>query len=166
MQKKIDTAPPEQRIADRICLSVAEITDRFSPEFQPEMMLVTPDELRTIVIAALEDYRDSSIAALAKVNAEAWIHVRQLIGGWRNTTSDNEWSEYDQMCERLAQEAHETCELYVSLPNPPGVQLASSAEAAEKLAEALKMIADGDVIPYANIANAALAQYAALKDAK
>jgi hypothetical protein len=40
--------------AARIVLAVCEIPDRNSPDDQPEMMLVTPDELRSIVCAALE----------------------------------------------------------------------------------------------------------------
>lgn len=38
-----------REISRRIALRVAEIPDRTSPEDQPEMMLVTPNELRRIV---------------------------------------------------------------------------------------------------------------------
>ena len=50
-------------IADRIVLAVCEIPDRNSPDDQPEMMLVTPEELRSIVCAALEpnDTADSAV---------------------------------------------------------------------------------------------------------
>ncbi len=41
-------------IADEIVLAVCEIPDRNSPDDQPEMMLVTPDELRRIVVAAFD----------------------------------------------------------------------------------------------------------------
>lgn len=40
-------APKE--LSRRIALRVAEIPDRTSPDDQPEMMLVTPNELRNIV---------------------------------------------------------------------------------------------------------------------
>lgn len=43
------------RIATSICQSVVEIPDRTSPDDQPDMMLVTADELHTIVICALEN---------------------------------------------------------------------------------------------------------------
>lgn len=35
--------------ADLVVRAVAELPDRTSPEDQPEMMLVTPDELRAII---------------------------------------------------------------------------------------------------------------------
>lgn len=41
------------RIAEEIVREVAELPDRTSPEDQPEMMLVTADELKAIVIANL-----------------------------------------------------------------------------------------------------------------
>lgn len=40
-------------IADRICLDVAELPDRNSPQDWPEAMLVTADELKSIVIEAM-----------------------------------------------------------------------------------------------------------------
>lgn len=43
------------RIATSICQTVAEIPDRSSPDDQPDMMLVTADELITIVLCALEN---------------------------------------------------------------------------------------------------------------
>lgn len=43
----------EQVIADRVVQEVAELPDRTSPEDWPEAMLVTADELRCIVAAAL-----------------------------------------------------------------------------------------------------------------
>lgn len=67
-----------ERIADKICLSVAEIPDRFSPEDQPEMMLVTPAELRVIILQALEDSHEQTIQAVAKL-AEALAPFRKQI---------------------------------------------------------------------------------------
>ncbi|ODU36613.1 MAG: hypothetical protein ABS88_00030 [Sphingopyxis sp. SCN 67-31] len=43
------------KIATSICQTVAEIPDRSSPDDQPDMMLVTADELHTIVTCALEN---------------------------------------------------------------------------------------------------------------
>ena len=43
------------RIATSICRTVAEIPDRSSPDDWPEAMLVTADELHTIVVCALEN---------------------------------------------------------------------------------------------------------------
>lgn len=40
-------------LAARVCREVAELPDRNSPEDWPEAMLVTHDELRAIVLAAL-----------------------------------------------------------------------------------------------------------------
>ncbi|MCM5682939.1 hypothetical protein M8A51_25735 [Schlegelella sp. S2-27] len=42
-----------QELADDICRGVSELPDRSSPEDWPEAMLVTQDELRRIVLAAL-----------------------------------------------------------------------------------------------------------------
>lgn len=42
-----------RQAADRIIQDVAELPDRTSPEDQPDMMLVTADELRVIVETAL-----------------------------------------------------------------------------------------------------------------
>jgi hypothetical protein len=47
-------------IADVIVLAVAELPDRDSPEDQPDMMLVTSEELRNIVIDALTPPRSES----------------------------------------------------------------------------------------------------------
>lgn len=47
------TSTDHERIATRICQSVAEIPDRSSPDDWPEAMLVTADELHTIVMCAL-----------------------------------------------------------------------------------------------------------------
>jgi len=47
-------APPSpSAVADKIVRDVAELPDRDSPEDWPEAMLVTGDELRAIVLAAL-----------------------------------------------------------------------------------------------------------------
>jgi hypothetical protein len=50
--------PAAERIADIVCLSVAEIPDRDSPDDQPEMMLVTGDELKGHIIRAFEQWRE------------------------------------------------------------------------------------------------------------
>lgn len=42
-----------ERVADAVCLAVAELPDRTSPDDWPDAMLVTADELRQIVRAAL-----------------------------------------------------------------------------------------------------------------
>ncbi len=52
------TTPATQahdRIAESICQTIAEIPDRSSPDDDPDMMLVTSDELHTIVVCALEN---------------------------------------------------------------------------------------------------------------
>lgn len=41
-------------IADEIVREVAELPDRTSPEDAPDMMLVSADELRAVVLAALQ----------------------------------------------------------------------------------------------------------------
>ncbi len=41
------------RIADEIVREVSELPDRTSPDYAPDMMLVNADELRAIVLAAL-----------------------------------------------------------------------------------------------------------------
>ena len=45
--------PSDQLIAQSIARDVAELPDRNSPADQPEMMLVSADELETIVMANL-----------------------------------------------------------------------------------------------------------------
>lgn len=45
--------PCVEQVAVTICRNVAELPDRNSPEDWPEAMLVTHDELHSIVIAAL-----------------------------------------------------------------------------------------------------------------
>lgn len=42
---------------EQVILAVAELSDRDSPEDQPEMMLVTADELRGIIIDVLSGDR-------------------------------------------------------------------------------------------------------------
>lgn len=42
-------------VAGRVCQLVADLPDRTSPDDQPEMMLVTGDELHDIVCQAVED---------------------------------------------------------------------------------------------------------------
>lgn len=46
--------PTREELADRICRDVADLPDRTSPDDQPEMMLVTGEELHGIVMNALE----------------------------------------------------------------------------------------------------------------
>lgn len=41
-------------VADRVCQMVVELLDRTSPDDQPEMMLVTGDELHDIVCQAIQ----------------------------------------------------------------------------------------------------------------
>jgi len=45
--------PSNELIAQSIAQDVAELSDRTSPEDQPEMMLVTAEELQAIVLANL-----------------------------------------------------------------------------------------------------------------
>lgn len=51
----------KKEFARRVTLRVAEFPDRTSPEDQPEMMLITPNELRAIV----EDEMDREIEQCA-----------------------------------------------------------------------------------------------------
>lgn len=53
-----------ERIATSICRTVAEIPDRSSPDDWPEAMLVTADELNTIVVCALENEAESQSHSL------------------------------------------------------------------------------------------------------
>lgn len=52
-QKEETRNERHERIADFICQEIAELPDRTSPADQPEIMLVTRDELHTIVCDAL-----------------------------------------------------------------------------------------------------------------
>ncbi len=70
-------------IARHVCCSVAELGDRNSPEGQPDMMLVTADELLAIVIEAFADQaaamdaeggRESVEDALERINAAIKAH--------------------------------------------------------------------------------------------
>jgi hypothetical protein len=51
------STPNQDGLADLICRDVAELPDRNSPADWPEAMLVTRDELRSIVLAALQGER-------------------------------------------------------------------------------------------------------------
>lgn len=55
--------PTREELADRICRDVADLPDRTSPDDQPEMMLVTGDELHGIVMNALEAVTLPPVAA-------------------------------------------------------------------------------------------------------
>lgn len=57
-------------IADQVCLSVAELPDRDSPADWPQAMLVTNDELRNIVLNAI-NYAAQAVAAQAAPAAVA-----------------------------------------------------------------------------------------------
>jgi hypothetical protein len=48
----------EMAIAEQVVLNVCEIPDRNSPDEQPEMLLVTCEELHNAVLLAFERYRD------------------------------------------------------------------------------------------------------------
>lgn len=52
--RRATTLDPE-RIATHIVREVCELPDRNSPDDQPEMLLVTCDELHGIVVAAMEN---------------------------------------------------------------------------------------------------------------
>lgn len=54
LKKEANRNARHERIADYICQDVAELPDRTSPADQPEMMLVTRDELYSIICYALE----------------------------------------------------------------------------------------------------------------
>ncbi len=56
-------------IADQVCLSVAELPDRDSPADWPQAMLVTSDELRNIVLNAI-NYAAQAVEAQAAPNSE------------------------------------------------------------------------------------------------
>ena len=74
-QSTAPVSPPTDdeidRVVTRVVRAVAEIPDRFSPDDFPEAMLVTGDELRTILHneMAVERERQASSAALAKITA-------------------------------------------------------------------------------------------------
>ena len=44
-----------KRIVDCVVLRVAELPGRSSPDYQPTMMLVTPSELREIIMDEIEE---------------------------------------------------------------------------------------------------------------
>lgn len=44
-----------ERVASNVCLAVAELPDRSSPDDQPEMMLVTQTELSDLIGTAIEE---------------------------------------------------------------------------------------------------------------
>ena len=68
---RISNIPARVReVAERICQSVAEIPYRDSPADQPEMMLVTGDELMRIVERELEDLYTQSQRELAEAQRE------------------------------------------------------------------------------------------------
>jgi hypothetical protein len=55
-------------VADKVCRMVAELPDRDSPGDQPEMMLVTHQELRDIVCQAIEDADTEWLASQAELS--------------------------------------------------------------------------------------------------
>ena len=74
-----ETTP--DRIADIICLNVAELPDRTSPEDWPEAMLVTQAELQGIVTDALSDLladREQAAQEIQRLQVEG---IRKLIMG-------------------------------------------------------------------------------------
>lgn len=60
------TVSEARELARRITLRVAEIPDRTSPEDQPDMMLVTPNELRAIVEDEIETRCTRSATAVSE----------------------------------------------------------------------------------------------------
>lgn len=68
------------------------------------------EELKTkIPVTVISRAEYARLVEALELSCDAWLQVRQLIGGWRATSPDDEWSEYDQMCERMAQGAHAAC---------------------------------------------------------
>ncbi|PWB21363.1 hypothetical protein DCO45_02905 [Comamonas sp. JNW] len=61
-------------MADQICQRVAELPDRDSPADWPEAMLVTPDELRNIILDAIND----AAQAVAAQAAPAAVAVPEI----------------------------------------------------------------------------------------
>lgn len=61
-----DGYPGSGALIDQIVREVAELPDRTSPEDQPEMMLVSGDELRVILALALSPSRDKSGECVAR----------------------------------------------------------------------------------------------------
>ncbi|MEJ5125811.1 hypothetical protein WH367_07105 [Comamonas sp. MYb21] len=90
-------------IADQVCMSVAELPDRNSPPDWPQAMLVTSDELRNIVLDAI-NYAAQAVAA--QPPAEVAVALAQL----------------ESACERRA--AITTVEVYNRLADLPGMSIA------------------------------------------
>lgn len=74
-------------IAEHVCRSVAELPDRNSPEGEPDMMLVTGDELLAIVIEAFAENCPPEAAA-PRSAAPGWMPIETApkeveLLGWR-----------------------------------------------------------------------------------
>ena len=123
-------------IARHVCRSVAEIGDRNSPEGQPDMMLVTADELFAIVIEA---FAENCPPAAPRSAAPGWMPIEtapqagELVllgapkGVWLGKYKpvygsgyrpENPWSSmllnHDHMAERYTRPTH-----WMPLPAPP-----------------------------------------------
>ncbi len=98
-----DGRPPRKKgltmdyedIADSICLSVAELnTGPLRSEDWPDAMLVTQDELREIVIAALSA-RGSDVPQAVAV-ATAWMRDGQMVNAFpQPPRTPEQWAKYD-----------------------------------------------------------------------
>jgi hypothetical protein len=104
------------RLADMIARDVAEIDDRTSPEDWPEAMLVTPDELKSIVIYRLQ-------VALTAREEVGWEHWHKLVDAipdyeWPSPNIYGEWkkSEKVSFVERVVRDH------LVALASRPGVE--------------------------------------------
>lgn len=74
---------PQQGRADfikRIVQGVAEMPDRDSPEDQPEMMLVTGEELRVIIAEAFEHADEDEVPAAPLPQPQAYEEAKQECG--------------------------------------------------------------------------------------
>jgi hypothetical protein len=69
-----------ERLADEIVREVCELPDRTSPDDQPDALMVTWQELRTIIIRELEPVLEARDAALREALAEI-DRLRQALAG-------------------------------------------------------------------------------------
>ncbi len=76
------SGPSRAEFIKRVLLSVAEIPDRDSPEDHPEMMLVTGDELKGILLSAFEREDEAApvseqgaVLGKARVKGDTWFTI-------------------------------------------------------------------------------------------
>lgn len=75
------SSPMARRLAEKLSRDVAELSDRTSPDDQPDMMLVTEKELTALAAALIDAEMAGVLEALEK--------IRQIVGKYSRWDHDS-----------------------------------------------------------------------------